>query len=30
LLQAYRHLNKKSAKGMDGESWLSYGRQLSK
>jgi RNA-directed DNA polymerase len=30
LLQAYQHLNKKSAKGVDGESWLSYGRQLSK
>ncbi len=29
LLQAYQHLNKKSAKGVDGESWASYGSQIS-
>lgn len=29
LLQAYQHLNKQSAKGIDGESWKSYGVQLS-
>ena len=30
LLQAYQCLNKKSAKGVDGVSWQSYGSQLSK
>lgn len=29
LCQAYQHLNKQSAKGIDGESWKSYGVQLS-
>ena len=28
LFQAYSRLNKKSAKGVDGESWKSYGKQL--
>ncbi len=28
LTQAYQHLNKRSAKGVDGESWASYGSQL--
>ena len=30
LLQAYQCLNKKSAKGVDGVSWQTYGSQLSK
>ena len=30
LLQAYHHLNKKSAKGVDGESWVSYGTNILK
>ncbi len=30
LLQAYHHLNKRSAKGVDDEDWLSYGQQLFK
>ena len=28
LYQAYQHLNKRSAKGVDGESWASYGEQI--
>jgi len=28
LTQAYQHLNKRSAKGVDGHSWASYGAQL--
>ena len=28
LLRAYHHLNKRSAKGVDGESWASYGAQI--
>jgi len=30
LYQAYQYLNKKSAKGVDGESWKSYGSQIKK
>jgi RNA-directed DNA polymerase len=30
LLQAYHHLNKNSAKGVDGESWESYGANILK
>ena len=29
LLKAYQHLNRSAARGVDGESWKSYGRNLS-
>ena len=28
LLEAYRHLNKRSAKGIDGVSWINYGKDI--
>ena len=30
LIKAYNRLNRKSAKGVDGESWSSYGKHLAK
>ncbi len=28
LIQAYKHLNRKSARGVDGESWIDFGKNL--